>query len=61
MKRSLLVTMMCDPPPAMADDGGQLVLQGAKLECIIPSPGAGVIRLGGNQVTARDQLVAFDL
>jgi hypothetical protein len=59
MKRSP-VMMMCDPPPAMGDDGGQLVFQGAELECIIPLAGAGMVRLGGDQVAARDQLVAAD-
>ncbi len=49
-----------DPSPAGANDGGQLVLQGAELECIIPLSSPGVIRPGGDQVTARDQLVAFD-
>jgi hypothetical protein len=52
--------MMCDPPPAVADDGGQLVLQEAKLECIIPIAGAGVVRLGGDQVAACHQFVALD-
>jgi hypothetical protein len=54
MKRSPLVMMMCDAPPAVAEDGGQLVFVGAELECIIPSPGAGVVWLGGNQVTPGD-------
>jgi hypothetical protein len=49
-----------DPPPASADDGGQLVLQGAKLQLIIPLAGVGMVRLGGDQVTAGDQFVAFD-
>jgi hypothetical protein len=49
-----------DPPPAMADDGGQLVLQRANLKLIIPLSGAGMVRLGGDQVTPGDRLVAFD-
>jgi hypothetical protein len=49
-----------DPPPAGADDGRDFVLQRAELQFIIPLPGAGVVRLGGDQVTARDQFVAFD-
>ncbi len=44
----------------MADDGGQLVLQGAELEGIIPLPGAGMVRLGGDQVATGDQLVTLD-
>jgi len=52
--------MMCDPPPAMGDDGGHLVFEGAKLKLIVPTPGAGVVRLSGDQVTARDQFVALD-
>ena len=49
-----------DSPPAMGDDGGQLVLQRAELERIVPVAGAGMVRLGGDQVAARDQLLAFD-
>ncbi len=60
MKRSPLVTMMCDASPAMADDGRQLVFQPAELECIIPVAGPGVVRLGGDQVTACHQFVALD-
>ena len=60
MKRSPLVTMMCDAPPAIGDDGRQLVLKGAELEGTIPSPGAGMVGLGGDQVTARHQFVAQD-
>jgi len=52
--------MMCDAPPAVGDDGRQLVLQGAELECIVPIAGAGMVRLGGDQVAAGDQLVSFD-
>ena len=52
--------MMCDPPPAVGDDGRQLVLQGTELQLIIPLPRAWVIRLGGNQVAACHQLVALD-
>jgi hypothetical protein len=52
--------MMCDASPAMGDDGRQLVLQGAELEGIIPSPGAGVVRLGGDQVAPGDQFVVLD-
>ena len=52
--------MMCDPPPAMADDGRQLVLQRAELKRIIPIASAGMVWLGGDQVAASDQLVAFD-
>jgi len=60
MKRSPVVTMMCDPPPAMGDDGRQLVLEGAELKRVIPLPCAGVIGLGGDQVAAGDQFVALD-
>lgn len=49
-----------DAPPAGADDGRELVLQGAKLELIVPPPGAGMVRLGGDEVAPRDQLVALD-
>jgi hypothetical protein len=52
--------MMCDPMPAMGDNGGQLVLQGAELESIIPVTSAGVIGLGRDQVAACHQLVALD-
>jgi hypothetical protein len=52
--------MMCDPSPAGADDGGQLVFQGAELQLVVPLTGAGVVRLGGDQVTPRHQLVALD-
>ena len=31
-----------------------------ELECIIPLPGAEVVRLGGDQVAAADQFVALD-
>jgi hypothetical protein len=44
----------------MGDDGRQLVLQGAELERIIPSPGAGMVRLGGYHVAAGDQFVTLD-
>jgi len=44
----------------MGDDGRQLVLQGAELERVIPSPGAGMVRLGGDQVAAGEQLVPLD-
>ena len=54
------MTKMCNPPPASADDGRQLVLQRAKLERIIPIPGPGMVRLGGDQVAAGDQFVALD-
>jgi hypothetical protein len=60
MKRSPLVMMMCDPPPAVADDGGQLVFKSTKLECIIPVAGAGMVGLGGDQVAGSDQFVVFD-
>jgi hypothetical protein len=49
-----------DPSPASADDGGQLVLERAELECIVPLPGAGMVWLGGDQVAACHQFVAFD-
>ena len=48
-----------DLSPAMADDGRHLVLQGVKLERIIPVAGAGMVRLGGDQVAACHQLVAL--
>jgi hypothetical protein len=51
---------MCDASPAMGDDGRQLVFQGSELKRIIPLPGPGVVRLGGDQVAARDQFVALD-
>jgi hypothetical protein len=60
MKRSPVVMMMCDAPPAVAEDGGQLVLERAELERVIPSPGAGVVWFGGDQVTTGDQFVALD-
>jgi hypothetical protein len=60
VKRSPLVMMMCDPSPAIGDDGRQLMFEGAKLECIIPSPGARVVCLGGDQVAACHQFVALD-
>jgi hypothetical protein len=60
MKRSPLVMMMCDPPPAMADDRGQLVFQGAELQLVIPIASARVVRLGGDQVAACHQFVALD-
>ena len=44
----------------MADDGRQLVFKGAELERIIPMAGAGMVRLGGDQVAAGDQFVALD-
>jgi hypothetical protein len=44
--------MMCDAPPAMGDDGRQLVLETTELERVIPLAGARVVRLGGDQVTA---------
>ena len=47
MKRSPLVMIMCDPPPAVDDDGRQLVLERSELECIVPIASPGVIRLGG--------------
>ena len=50
----------CDPSPTAGDDGRQLIFQGAELERTIPLPGARVFRLGGVQVAARHQLVAFD-
>ena len=52
--------MMCDPPPAVADDGRQLVFQGAELECIVPIAGPGMVRLGGDQVAAGGQFVTLD-
>ena len=52
--------MMCDASPAGADDGGQLALERAELECIVPMASAGMIRLGGDQVAAGDQFVALD-
>ena len=52
--------MMSDPPPAMADDGWQLMVQWAELEFTIPIAGPRMIRLGGDQVAAHDQFVALD-
>jgi hypothetical protein len=49
-----------DPPPAMADDGGQLVFERPELQLVIPLAGAGVVRLGGDQVAASCQLLALD-
>ena len=40
---------------AARDDGRQLVLQRAELECIIPIAGPGVVRPGGDQVAAFDR------
>ena len=60
MKRSPVVMMMCDAPLAMGDDGGQLVSEGAKPKLVVPTPGAGMVRLGGDQVAASDQFVALD-
>jgi hypothetical protein len=51
---------MCDPLPAMGDDMGQIVLERAELERIIPVAGPGVVWLVGDQVAPRDQFVAFD-
>ena len=51
--------MMCDPLPACADNGRQLVLQGAELEGVISLPGPRMVRLGGDQVAAGDQFVAL--
>jgi hypothetical protein len=51
---------MCDASPAIGDDGGQFVLERAELERIISLSGAGMVRFGGNQVAAGDQLVALD-
>ena len=36
------------------------MFEGAELECIVPSPGTGIVRLGGYQVAPRDQFVAQD-
>jgi hypothetical protein len=36
------------------------MFEGAELECIIPIAGPGMVRLGGDQVAASDQLVALD-
>ena len=52
--------MMCDPPPAIGDDGRQLVLEEAELEGIIPIAGPGMVRLGGDEIPSGDQFVAFD-
>ena len=52
--------MMCDPPSAIGDDRGYLVFEGAKLKLVVPTPGTGMVRLGGDQVAAGDQFVAFD-
>ena len=60
IKRSPLVMMMCDASPAVGDDGRQLMFEGAELECIVPMAGAGMVRLGGDQVAAGHQFVAFD-
>jgi len=49
-----------DSPPAMGDDGGQLVLQRAELERVVPIARAGMVGLGGDQVAAGDQFVALD-
>ncbi len=47
-------------PLAIGDDRGQLVVEGAELERIIPIAGAGVVWLGGDQVAACHQFVALD-
>jgi hypothetical protein len=47
-------------PPASADDGRELMLERAKLELVVPLPGAGMVRLGGDEVAPRDKLVAPD-
>ena len=52
--------MMCDAPPAGADYGRQLVFEGAELERIIPHASPGMVRLGGDQIAARDQFVPLD-
>ena len=49
-----------EAPPAVGDDGGQLVVEGAELKLVVPLTGAGMVRLGGDQVAARDQFVALD-
>ena len=36
------------------------MFEGTELECTIPSPGAGMVRLGGDQIAAGDQFVALD-
>jgi hypothetical protein len=36
------------------------MFEGAELEGIIPLPGAGMVRLGGDQIPAGDQFVASD-
>jgi hypothetical protein len=36
------------------------MLQGAELQLVIPLPGAGMVRLGGDEVAPRDQRVALD-
>jgi hypothetical protein len=36
------------------------MLERAKLELVVPLPGAGMVRLGGDEVAPRDKLVAPD-
>jgi len=43
----------------MGDYGGQLVLQGAELELVIPTAGARVVWLGRDQVASGDQFMAW--
>jgi hypothetical protein len=38
---------------------GQRMLKRAELQLVVPIPSAGMVRLGGNQVPAGDQFVAF--
>ena len=52
--------MMCDALPEIGGDGRQFMVEGAELEGIIPLPGAGMVRLGGDQIAASDQFVALD-
>jgi hypothetical protein len=49
-----------DPPPGVADDGRQLVFEGAELKRIVPIASPRVVWLGGEQVAACHQFVAFD-
>jgi hypothetical protein len=49
-----------DAPPALGDDRRQLVPKGAELQLVVPLSGARMVRLGGEKVPPRDQLVTFD-
>jgi len=42
-------------PPAMGDDGGQLMAKGPDFQLAIPLPSPGMVRLGEDEVAAGDE------